>query len=205
MMKFFDKMSKPRKNKPEPQETEKEIPVTGQSDAETTSAEQTGEVSDSQPCQENSQEEVIAALNKKNEELNDKFLRLYSEFDNYRKRVIKEKADLHKNASEEMIISLLPLLDDFERAIASVVNKEEIDPVNQGIILIYNKLKNILIQKGVQETEAMGLTFDTDFHEAIANVPATSEELKNKIIDVTQKGYTLNGKVIRFAKVVVGN
>lgn len=198
-------MSKPRKNKPEPQETEKEIPVTGQSDAETTSAEQTGEVSDSQPCQENSQEEVIAALNKKNEELNDKFLRLYSEFDNYRKRVIKEKADLHKNASEEMIISLLPLLDDFERAIASVVNKEEIDPVNQGIILIYNKLKNILIQKGVQETEAMGLTFDTDFHEAIANVPATSEELKNKIIDVTQKGYTLNGKVIRFAKVVVGN
>lgn len=198
-------MSKPRKNKPEPQETEKETPVTGQSDAESTSAEQTGEVSDSQPCQENSQEEVIAALNKKNEELNDKFLRLYSEFDNYRKRVIKEKADLHKNASEEMIISLLPLLDDFERAIASVVNKEEIDPVNQGIILIYNKLKNILIQKGVQETEAMGLTFDTDFHEAIANVPATSEELKNKIIDVTQKGYTLNGKVIRFAKVVVGN
>lgn len=205
MMKFFDKMSKQRKNKPEPQETEKEVPVSGQSDAETVTNENTAEVNDSQPCQENSQEEVIAALNKKNEELNDKFLRLYSEFDNYRKRVIKEKADLHKNASEEMIISLLPLLDDFERAIASVVDIEDIDPVKQGTVLIYNKMKNILTQKGLQETEAMGLNFDTDFHEAIANVPALSEEMKNKIIDVTQKGYTLNGKVIRFAKVVVGN
>lgn len=150
-------------------------------------------------------EDKVADLTKKVDDLNDKYLRLYSEFDNYRKRVIKEKMDLSKFASEEMIISLLPILDDFERAISTFEKFEGVEALKEGSLLIYNKLKNNLVQKGLQETEALGLSFDTDFHEAIANVPASSDDLKNKIIDVTQKGYTLNGKVIRFAKVVVGN
>lgn len=150
-------------------------------------------------------EDKVAALNNKVDDLNDRYLRLYSEFDNYRKRVIKEKQDLSKFASEELIISLLPILDDFERAISTFEKYEGVEVLKEGSLLIYNKLKNNLVQKGLQETEAQGQTFDTDFHEAIANMPAPSDDLKNKIIDVTQKGYTLNGKVIRFAKVVVGN
>lgn len=150
-------------------------------------------------------EETIAELNKKCEELNDKFLRLYSEFDNYRKRVIKEKSDLSKTASEEVITGLLPVLDDLERAIGTFDKVETAEPLKEGTLLIYNKFRNSLIQKGLQETEAIGQPFDTDFHEAIANVPAPAEEQKNRIIDVAQKGYSLNGKVIRFAKVVVGN
>lgn len=157
------------------------------------------------PAAEPTAEEVIAELNNKYNELNDKFLRLYSEFDNYRKRMIREKAELSKTASEEIILSLLPVLDDLERAISSFAVTDSADPLKEGTQLIYNKLKNNLQQKGLQETEAMGMPFDTDYHEAIANVQAPDDAMKNKIINVTQKGYSLNGKVIRFAKVVVGN
>jgi len=136
-------------------------------------------------------------------ELNDKYLRLYSDFDNYRKRVIKEKIDLSKTASEEVITGLLSILDDFERALQTLPENDD-DPTRQGISLIYNKFKIILSQKGLSEIKSMEENFDTDFHEAIANIPAPTEALKNKILDVTQKGYILNGKVIRFAKVVVG-
>lgn len=148
-------------------------------------------------------EESANETTQKYNELNDKYLRLYSDFDNYRKRVIKEKVELSKTASEDVISGLLSVLDDFERAIGAMGENDE-DPVKHGIILIFNKFKSTLMQKGLAETESMGKEFDTDFHEAIANIPAPSEELKNKILDVTQKGYTLNGKVIRFAKVVVG-
>lgn len=148
-------------------------------------------------------EESANETTQKYNELNDKYLRLYSDFDNYRKRVIKEKVELSKTASEDVISGLLSVLDDFERAIGAMGENDE-DPVKLGIILIFNKFKSTLMQKGLAETESIGKEFDTDFHEAIANIPAPSEELKNKILDVTQKGYTLNGKVIRFAKVVVG-
>lgn len=197
-------MGKPRKSKPEVEETvdNKATQETINADTDTAAgAENNNPASE----EEAKPEDIIAELNKKCQDLNDKFLRLYSEFDNYRKRVIKEKAELSKNASEDMITSLLPTLDDFERAISSFDTVDTVEPLKEGTLLIYNKLKNSLMQKGVAETEAMGLPFDTDFHEAIANVPAPTEDLKNKIIDVTQKGYTLNGKVIRFAKVVVGN
>lgn len=150
------------------------------------------------------EEEQTENINRKLDELNDKYLRLYSEFDNYRKRVIKEKTELRKTASEEVISGLLPVLDDFDRAVGTLSGKKEIDPETEGFILIHNKLKNFLSQQGLSEVEAMDREFDTDFHEAIANVPAPDQEVKNKIIDVTQKGYILNGKVIRFAKVVVG-
>lgn len=153
---------------------------------------------------ENKSAEELAALQQKYDEVNDKYLRLYSEFDNFRKRVLKEKIELSKTAAGDVVTDFLGILDDFERAIATFDKVDSVEPVKEGTILIYNKFRNNLSQKGLAEIEAMGRTFDTDFHEAIANIPAASAEQKNKVIDVTQKGYTLNGKVIRFAKVVVG-
>lgn len=192
-------MAKQRKNKHEHDEAAS-AGAAGHKENETgTGAEPVSE--GSQPASE----DMIAELNRKYDELNDKFLRLYSDFDNYRKRVIKEKSELSKTASEEVISGLLPVLDDLERAIGTFEKVETVEPLKEGTILIYNKFRNALIQKGLQETEAIGQPFDTDYHEAIANVPAPSDDLKNKIMDVAQKGYSLNGKVIRFAKVVVGS
>lgn len=138
-------------------------------------------------------------------ELNDKLLRLYSEFDNFRKRTIREKIELSKTASEELITDLLPVLDDFERAVRSFETTNDLDPVKEGVQLIFSKFRNILNGKGLQEIKVMGEPFDTDQQEAIAHIPAPSEELKNKVVDEVQKGYKLNDKVIRFAKVVVGS
>jgi len=151
----------------------------------------------------NKAEEEAKEWKAKYDEMNDKYLRLYSEFDNFRKRAIKERIELSKTASEQVIADLLTILDDFERAIASYDKVETVEPIKEGTTLIFNKFKSNLTQKGLTEIEAMGKEFDTDYHEAIANVQATSDEQKNKVIDVTQKGYLLNGKVIRFAKVVV--
>jgi len=137
-------------------------------------------------------------------DLNDRYLRLYSEFDNYRKRTLKERIELSKTASADVIRALLPVVDDFERAIKSWGSDEIEDPHLEGIKLISNKLQNILTQQGLEEIPAMGLAFNTDSHEAITQIPAPTKELKNKIVDVVEKGYTLQGKVIRFAKVVVG-
>ena len=137
--------------------------------------------------------------------LNDKLLRLFAEFDNYRKRTLKERIELSKTASEEVIKSLLPVIDDLERAIKSMESNEVENSMFEGINLIYQKFKNILTQKGVEEIKTEGETFDTDFHEALTNIPAENEDMKGKVLDVLEKGYMLNGKVIRFAKVVVGN
>ena len=137
-------------------------------------------------------------------ELNDKFLRLFSEFDNFRKRTAKEKLDLTVTASENVIKDILPVLDDFERALQNMEkNGNEADL--QGVTLIYNKLKDTLKKKGLEEIEAMGAEFNTDEHEALTMIPAPEEDKKGKVLDVIQKGYKLNGKVIRFARVVVGN
>ncbi len=137
-------------------------------------------------------------------ELNDKFLRLFSEFDNFRKRTAKEKLDLTVTASENVIKDILPVLDDFERALQNMEkNGNEADM--QGVTLIYNKLKDTLKKKGLEEIEAMGVEFNTDEHEALTMIPAPEEDQKGKVLDVIQKGYKLNGKVIRFARVVVGN
>ncbi len=151
-----------------------------------------------------SSQKKLEALHEKYDELNDKYMRLYSEFDNYRKRTAKERIELQKSASREVILDTLPVVDDLERAIQSFEEHQLSDEAKKGIELIYNKLINILSQKGLKEIEAMGQTFDTDFHEAITNIPAPSKKMKGKIMDVVQKGYTLNGKVIRYAKVVVG-
>ncbi|WP_300664728.1 nucleotide exchange factor GrpE [Fluviicola sp.] len=145
-----------------------------------------------------SAEEQIAALN-------DKYLRLYSEFDNYRKRTNKEKIELISTASAGVLKEMLSVMDDFERAIANNENSEDLTAVKDGFKLIHHKLRNILEAKGLKQMEAKHQAFNSDLHEAIANVPAPSEDLKGKIIDDVEKGYYLNDKVIRFAKVVVGN
>jgi len=137
---------------------------------------------------------------------NDKYLRLYSEFDNYRKRSLKERIELSKSAASELITALLPVLDDFERALdAMETDEDKENAIIDGINLVYNKLKNILSQQGLERMKVLGEEFNTDFHEAMTNIPALKPELKGKVVDVIQNGYLLNGKVIRYAKVVVGS
>jgi molecular chaperone GrpE len=136
--------------------------------------------------------------------LEDKYLRQAAEFDNYRKRTMKEKAELIKNGGERAIESILPVLDDFERAIATMEKSENAAELRTGVELIYNKFVSILKQNGLQKIETEGKDFDTDFHEAIAMVPTPDESLKGKVLDCIQTGYILNDKVIRHAKVAVG-
>jgi molecular chaperone GrpE len=150
-------------------------------------------------------EKQISELKAKADELNDKYLRLYSEFDNFRKRTAKEKIELMQSAGEDVFKSILPVLDDFERAIKSNSETTDIKAVNDGVNLIFNKFKSTLTQKGLAEMNAVGATFDADIHEAITNIPAPSDDLKGKVVEELEKGYSLNGKIIRFAKVVIGS
>ena len=154
-------------------------------------------------AEEKLQQELDQA-NEKIATLEDKYLRQVAEFDNYRKRTVKEKAELIKNGGERAIESILPVLDDFERALANMSKNENAAEIMTGVELIYNKFVGILKQNGLQKIETEGATFDTDFHEAIAIIPAPSEDLKGKVLDCVQTGYTLNDKVIRHAKVAVG-
>jgi molecular chaperone GrpE len=144
-----------------------------------------------------SPEEQIAALN-------DKYLRLYSEFDNYRKRTNKEKLELISTAGAGVLKDMIAVLDDFERAIANNEQVEDIQAVKDGFNLIHTKFKSTLEAKGLKQMQAKGEAFDPELHEAIANVPAPSEDMKGKVIDDVERGYYLNDKVIRYAKVVVG-
>ncbi len=151
-------------------------------------------------------EEIIKHWQVKYEDLNDKYLRLYSEFDNYRKRTQKEKIEFSKYASEDVILSLLPVLDDLERALASTLKTAdgmEVVP-KVGLQLIYQKFINLLSQKGLEVIPSVGEPFDVDFHHAVTNIQAPSD-MKGKVIEEMEKGYRLNGKVIRYSKVVVGN
>ena len=153
------------------------------------------------------EEKLQKELNEANEKiatLEDKYLRQVAEFDNYRKRTIKEKAELIKNGGERAIESILPVLDDFERALANMAKDESAAEIMTGVELIYNKFTGILKQNGLQKIETEGADFNTDFHEAIAIIPAPNETLKGKVLDCVQAGYTLNDKVIRHAKVAVG-
>lgn len=134
----------------------------------------------------------------------DKYVRLSAEFDNYRKRTIKEKMELVSSAGEDVIKSLLPVMDDLERALAATEKSTDVEAVREGVVLISNKLRDTLRGKGLVEIEAFGQELDTDFHEAVAKIPAPEETQKGKIVDVVQKGYKLHDKVIRHSKVVVG-
>ena len=156
---------------------------------------------------ENVQENTNQPINyeAKIAELNDKYLRLYSEFDNYRKRTIKEKSDIIRTAGEDVFKSVIPSIDDFERAIKANETVTDIDAIKEGISLIYHKLKLACTSKGLEPLESIGKPFDVDYMESITNIPAPSEDMKGKVIDEVEKGYKLGDKVIRFAKVVVGN
>jgi molecular chaperone GrpE len=149
-------------------------------------------------------ESRITELEAANKEMNDKYLRLSAEFDNYRKRTLRERMELIKTAGESVMMSILPVVDDFERAMQSIEQGMDFEATKEGILLIYNKFKEFNKQNGIAEIKSTGEVFDTDLHEALTKIPAPSEDLKGKIVDVIQKGYYLNDKVIRFAKVVVG-
>lgn len=136
---------------------------------------------------------------------NDKYLRLFAEFDNFRRRTVKEREDARKLEGKDLIVSLLSVLDDFERAAKAMENVTDVAPVKEGLVIVQNKLKNILTQKGLKAMDSIGTPFDPELQEAITNVPAPNEDMKGKVIDEMEKGYFLNDKVIRFAKVIVGN
>src|ERR1700712_1353250 len=135
---------------------------------------------------------------------NDRYLRLYAEFDNFRRRTAKEREDARKSEGKDVISALLPVLDDFDRAIRSMENTTDVTAVKEGVALIQNKLKSVLSQKGLKEMQSIGDTFDPEIHEAVTNIPAPTDDQKGKVVDEMEKGYYLNDKVIRFAKVIVG-
>jgi molecular chaperone GrpE len=152
------------------------------------------------------EEKIERTIEEKFAELNDKHLRLHAEFENFKRRTAKERIDLYKNASEDTLVTLLPILDDFERAIKAKSDSQEEQKEDEGVLLIYNKMKSALELKGLKAMEdVIGKDLNTDFHEAITNIPSPSEDMRGKIIDVIEKGYFLNDKVIRYAKVVVAN
>ena len=146
---------------------------------------------------ENDQEAEIA-------ELKDKYLRLQAEFQNFKRRNTKERLELMSNAAKDTLMALLPILDDFDRAKKNAEDDDNIEPLSEGVMLVYNKLHTTLKQKGLLAMETNGEVFDPEFHEAITKIPAPSEDMKGKIIDTIEKGYLLNDKIIRHAKVVVG-
>ena len=146
----------------------------------------------------------LAEEQEKNAELQDRYLRQAAEFDNYRKRTIKEKAELIKSAAEKLMVAELPVVDDMDRAMENMEKGSDAEACIEGFKLIVQKLKNILAQQGLEKIETEGQDFDTDFHEAIALIPTPTEELKGKILDCVQQGYKLGDKVIRHAKVAVG-
>ena len=167
------------------------------------SKEKEEKTTDEQSAEEKPADEVEKLQNEL-DSLKDKYLRLSAEFDNYRKRTMKEKAELILNGGEKCISSILPIVDDFERALKNMETAEDVAAVKEGVELIYNKFMTVLGQNGVKPIETKEQPLNTDYHEAIAVIPAPAEELKGTVLDCVQTGYTLNDKVIRHAKVVVG-
>ena len=181
-----------------------EEPIIENNTAEQEIADTTTENAETAPVEPVVELSVEEKLQLENTALNDKYLRLFAEFDNYKRRTQKERVELLQTAGKDVVSSLLPVVDDFERALKATENTTEVEAVREGIILIQNKLNSILGNKGLKPIESLHTVFDTDLHEAITKIPAPSDDLKGKVVDELEKGYTLNDKVIRFAKVVVG-
>ena len=157
-----------------------------------------------QPAKEETPEDKIAALQAELEKSQKEYLFLMAEFDNYSKRTVKEKAELIKNGGEKAMLGLLPVIDDFERAIDAIDNSSDVESLKEGVDLIYNKFMKYLESQQVKPMESTGTDFDADIYEAVTTFPAPDESMKGKVIDTVQKGYTINEKVLRHAKVVVG-
>lgn len=176
---------------------------------ETQTEEQNAEVEsqnaeEEQPAKEETPEDKIAALQAELEKSQKEYLFLMAEFDNYRKRTVKEKAELIKNGGEKAMLGLLPVIDDFERAIDAIDKSSDVESLKEGVDLIYNKFMKYLESQQVKPMESTGTDFDADVYEAVTTFPAPDESMKGKVIDTVQKGYTINEKVLRHAKVVVG-
>lgn len=182
-----------------------EVPI--EDNNETAETETTANETESEAAEEEQQpqkaDETVELLEEL-AEMKDKYLRQVAEFDNYRKRTLKEKAELILNGGEKVLTSLLPILDDFERAKENMEKTEDLAALREGVNLVYQKLLKVLESQGLKKIETEGKDFDTDFHEAIAMIPAPTDEQKGKVIDCVQTGYQLNEKVIRHAKVAVG-
>ncbi|MEN8202374.1 MAG: nucleotide exchange factor GrpE [Bacteroidota bacterium] len=193
-----------KSNKPENQEDKKveteEMLNEEQVQEEPTQEEEAEEAEE----KEEEEEKKEPTVEEKLAELQDRYLRLTAEYDNFRKRTLKEKIDLQRSANENLLNALLPVADDFDRGIQSVDEAKDIEAVKEGLKLISGKFQSFLTQQGVKEIEAVKKAFDTDVHEAITKIPAPSKKLKGKVVDVVQKGYMLNEKVLRYAKVVIG-
>lgn len=193
-----EQINKNREDLHEKDVQEREIPVEGEETvAEETQSAETDE-------EEPTLEERLAQAQEQIEQLQDKYLRQVAEFDNYRKRTLKEKAELVLNGGEKVMTALLPVLDDLERAQANIEKSTDVETLKEGVELIISKLGKVLTAQGLKPIETKDTTFDTDFHEAIAMVPVEDETQKGKVIDCVQTGYMLNEKVLRHAKVAVG-
>lgn len=190
----------PKQNNPESQELENNVEQAG--DESTAS-----DASNTQEAEEQndlSPEDKLTELQANHDALKEKYIRLLAEFDNYKKRTIKEKLEFMKTASQDMMSALLPVLDDFDRAKQNAESDDSTEVFSEGIQLVYQKLQNTLKQKGLKPMETNHTEFDPAFHEAITEIPAADDSMKGKIIDTIEKGYILNEKIIRHAKVVVG-
>ena len=192
------------KEKENNQEEELKTQATPNECDEETVGQETSQENEAPLTEEEKLAQELEKENEKIEEQKDKYLRLSAEFDNYRKRTMKEKAELILNGGEKSISSILPIVDDFERALKNMETATDVAAVKEGVELIYNKFMSVLGQNGVKVIETKEQPLDTDYHEAIAVIPAPNEALKGKILDCVQTGYILNDKVIRHAKVVVG-
>jgi molecular chaperone GrpE len=197
------KIDEPQDEKPETPENEAASTDNEETAGETESSEEPQEGTDKKAADAPEADPLDIAL-AKIDELNDKYLRKVAEFDNYRKRTMKEKTELILNGGEKVITKILPVIDDFERAIANGQTTDDAQVLREGLELIFKKFLKILEGEGVERIETENKDFDTDYHEAIAMVPGMGDDKKGKVIDCVQTGYTLNGKVIRFAKVAVG-
>jgi len=184
------------------QEEEVEVTTEAQDEKVEDKAEEGKEAETEETKEEVAEKKV--EVKEENIDYKDRYIRLVAEFDNYKRRTAREKMDLIRNAGEDILNDILPTVDDLERAIDSMSKADDMEAAKAGIELIYNNFKKILNQKGLKEIEALHAEFDTDMHEALTKIPAPSEELKGKVVDVIQKGYSLNDKVVRFAKVVIG-
>ena len=192
------------KEKENNQEEELKTQATPNECDEETVGQETSQENEAPLTEEEKLAQELEKANEQIEEQKDKYLRLSAEFDNYRKRTMKEKAELILNGGEKSISSILPIVDDFERALRNMETATDVAAVKEGVELIYNKFMSVLGQNGVKVIETKEQPLDTDYHEAIAVIPAPNEALKGKILDCVQTGYILNDKVIRHAKVVVG-
>lgn len=193
-------MSKKEQEQVKEEELQQEETQTEAQNAEVESQ----DAEEEQPAKEETPEDKIAALQAELEKSQKEYLFLMAEFDNYRKRTVKEKAELIKNGGEKAMLGLLPVIDDFERAIDAIDKSSDVEGLKEGVDLIYNKFMKYLESQQVKPMESTGTDFDADIYEAVTTFPAPDESMKGKVIDTVQKGYTINEKVLRHAKVVVG-